>query len=395
MNKLKILLLTSSYPREKGYTRNGVMYIAEELVRKGMEVGVLVTSLTKDFKEYTRNGVTVYEHPYTRFFSPSLHKTMDLMVAVKSGFLPKIQLFGYFRNSVKYIRKIGRDYDLIHAFWFVPSGFFLAVANKFSRKPSLLTSFGSDLHSMPGNFLVTWILRFVGRNFNFISAISRYLVNKAQLRGIDPDKIHVIPALSRINDFNLPRVRGDKIIIATAARLIPLKRVKDLITAASIIEKEGITSDYEVWIIGEGPEMDNLTGLTKSLNLEDRVKFPGYLDLKEWPEKLSEIDIFVHCSEREGLSTVNIEAMAAGCVVITTDGHSNEELIDDGVDGIIYKNSDPEDLKDKLVKVIMNPQLKESISIKAREKSKRYDVDVVVDQYLKLYGEILEKKSSG
>ena len=396
MDRLKILIITSTYSRKDKYSRTGTMYLAEELVKKGADVGVLVYSNDKNFNEYDWNGVKIYEYPYSRFTSPRLYKNLDMMDAVKSGFIPKLQLFGYAKNTIKYLLKYGKEYDVIQAFWFIPSGFFLALANKILKKPAVVTTLGSDIHTLPNNFfikfLVKKILRFVGRNFEYKTSISEYLVREAGKIGIkNCEKIRIIPAWTRIREFDIPVNKHKKLIIGTAARLRKLKRVQDLIYAISLLKEDEISADFEVWIVGDGSEKEFLEDEIKRLNLSDKIKILGY-HLKDWPELLAQMDIFVHCSAREGLSTVNIEAMPSGSVVIATNGHSNEELIEDGIDGFLYENGNPEHLKSVLVKVISDKELRKKVSENAKIKAKKYDVGIIVEQYLQLYREVFESK---
>ena len=169
---------------------------------------------------------------------------------------------------------------------------------------------------------------------------------------------------------------------------MPFKRVEDLITAVSKIKSEEITENFEVWIIGEGPQKNYLLAKREELNLVDRVKFFGFV--KEWPKKLSEIDIFVNPSIREGMSTVNIEGLASGCVVVATNGHGNDEIIDDKENGFLYEDMNTDQLKEILVRLINSNSLREKIVKNAKKKALRFDYEYIAKKYIDLYSEILD-----
>ena len=387
MSKLKVLFLTSSFVREGGLEKHYIKFIAEGLIKNDIEVGVLIFSTDRKYKVYMKDGIKVYEYPYTIFFEPSLHKNNEMKEALKSGLLPKIQFLGYIRNTLKNIIKLGKSYDLIHAFWYVPSGTLLAIANKILKKPVLATSLGSDLH-LANNFLVKTILNFLNRSYGHLSTNSEYLKNRASIYGLDTKKISVINTCIRLSEYDIPREKKDKIIIGNTARLVPFKRVEDLITAVSKIKSEEITENFEVWIIGEGPQKNYLLAKREELNLVDRVKFFGFV--KEWPKKLSEIDIFVNPSIREGMSTVNIEGLASGCVVVATNGHGNDEIIDDKENGFLYEDMNTDQLKEILVRLINSNSLREKIVENAKKKALRFDYEYIAKKYIDLYSEILD-----
>lgn len=390
MSKLRVLFLTSSFVREGGVEKHYIKFIAEGLIKNDIEVGVLIFSTDRKYRVYMKDGIKVFEYPYTVFFEPSLHKNNEMKESLKSGLLPKVQFLGYIRNTLKNVINLGKNYDLIHAFWFIPSGTLLAFANKIIKKPVLATSLGSDLHLVE-NYLIKTILKFVNRNYKHLSANSEYLKNRASIYGIDTGKISVINTCIRLSDYDFPRTKKDKIIIGNTARLFPFKRVEDLLTAVSQIKSEEINKNIEVWIIGEGPQKEYLISKSRELGLTDKVKFFGFV--KEWPKKLSEIDIFVNPSIREGMSTVNIEGLASGCVVVATRGHGNDEIIDDKINGFLYEDMNVDQLKSILVRLINDDALRERIIVEAREKAVKFDYENIAKKYIQLYSEILD--SSG
>ncbi|MEM9215748.1 MAG: glycosyltransferase family 4 protein [Cyanobacteria bacterium P01_F01_bin.150] len=75
-------------------------------------------------------------------------------------------------------------------------------------------------------------------------------------------------------------------------------------------------SEAEYWLIGDGPEIDNLKHLARDCGVADRVKFWGRLSREETLEKLGKSHVLVHPSLHDSGGWVCIEAMASGRPVI-------------------------------------------------------------------------------
>ncbi len=75
----------------------------------------------------------------------------------------------------------------------------------------------------------------------------------------------------------------------------------------------------EYWLVGEGPELDNLQKIAQDCGVADQVKFWGRLPREDTLEKLSESHVLVHPSLHDSGGWVCIEAMASGRPVICLD----------------------------------------------------------------------------
>ena len=126
--------------------------------------------------------------------------------------------------------------------------------------------------------------------------------------------------------------------IVFAGRLVERKGVETLLEAFhAVIEKH---SDVHLWIIGDGPKIDDYSKTVKGLNLENAVTFTGSVsNIKDY-FRMSDICVFPSY-EKEGLMGVVLEAMSAGKPVITTTNNGNEDVIIADKTGILVepKNS--------------------------------------------------------
>lgn len=99
--------------------------------------------------------------------------------------------------------------------------------------------------------------------------------------------------------------------VLSVGRFSPTKRHDLAIRAAEFFP-------YEVWIVGDGPEMHRLQNLAQHLSLTDRIHFLGSHTQEELREEYRRAGVFVHTSQTGSLDKVVLESLACGLPVITT-----------------------------------------------------------------------------
>jgi GalNAc-alpha-(1->4)-GalNAc-alpha-(1->3)-diNAcBac-PP-undecaprenol alpha-1,4-N-acetyl-D-galactosaminyltransferase len=189
------------------------------------------------------------------------------------------------------------------------------------------------------------------------------------------NNIKVIP-----NPLNLiERVNCEsKNIIVSVGRLSIEKGHKYLIEAFSKVKDK----KWKLSIVGDGNERENLFNLCVQLGIKGRVKFHGHQ--KDFSQQLSESKIFVLPSLKEGFPNALIEAMAFPLPCISTDflGAKNE-IMEDGVNGLIVKTANSEELALAIDRLILNiGSLRKKLTengVKIREK---LCFEVIAQQYL-------------
>lgn len=162
-----------------------------------------------------------------------------------------------------------------------------------------------------------------------------------------PSTPHLTEAIQLRQQLNIP---ANDIIITNVGRLVPLKRHDLLLKAAA---KLGHDAPYTLLIIGDGPEMHTIQKLIDQHQLQANVILTGHRHDVDRLLRIS--DIFVQCSDTEGLSMSIIEAMAAGLPCIVTDVGGNHELIKNNENGWRIPASDSDSLTEKLRSLLHNP----------------------------------------
>jgi glycosyltransferase involved in cell wall biosynthesis len=161
--------------------------------------------------------------------------------------------------------------------------------------------------------------------------------------------------------------------IVTVGRLSPEKNHQALILAFSEWVKQ--YPDLRLNIYGEGPERNNLQRMIVDLSLEKKISLPGAT--QDIQEALLAADLFVFPSLYEGFPNALCEAMAIGLPVVASNCSGNAEVIQDGVNGQLFSLSDPDALRESVLKLLQNPSQCKAIAKNAATITERYGPEKV------------------
>ena len=162
------------------------------------------------------------------------------------------------------------------------------------------------------------------------------------------DKMTVRQRLHEIN-HDLSCDPDTKIALFTG-RLTHKKGLFELVSAwQSVAER---VPNSQLWLVGEGPDRDQLFEKIKDLDLVGRVVMPGTFDDVE--DFLAAADAFTLPSYAEGLSLSLLEAMAHRLPVIASDIVGNRQLIVDGTHGRLIPAQEVESLAAAIYETLAN-----------------------------------------
>ncbi len=141
-------------------------------------------------------------------------------------------------------------------------------------------------------------------------------------------------------------------------------------------------------LAGSGAEQASCVGLARTLGLEKRVLFPGYVkNVGVW---YAMADAAVTASRIEGLPFNVMEAMALGKPVVASRVKGHEDLIEDGESGLLYPYGDAAACAAAVRRLMEDPALGERLATKARENLRRYDRETVFPQVMAAYESLTE-----
>jgi glycosyltransferase involved in cell wall biosynthesis len=104
-------------------------------------------------------------------------------------------------------------------------------------------------------------------------------------------------------------------------------------------------------------------------------------------------DVYVHATKADSFPTTILEAMACGLPVVASNVGGIPEQVDDGITGFLVPLEDPRALEQKVVQLLQNDTLRNSMREAACQKAQsEYNLDNQIKQYLNWYQRILASK---
>jgi glycosyltransferase involved in cell wall biosynthesis len=294
-------------------------------------------------------------------------------------------LWSTYREAARMIREDRPD--LIHCHFVFPSGLIAWLLSRRFGIPFVLTAHGSDIPGYnPDRFrrlhkILKPIWRRIVRSATVVTSPSRYLGNLIRLSA-PRLPIYVVP-----NGYSArPRPpRAKRKLVLVVARLFPRKGVQKFIEAVA-----GSNSDWEFVVAGDGPYMDTLRAQARASR--SPVRFVGFLDEKTLAGYYDEARIFVFPSIRENFPMVLLEAMEAGCAVITTDAEGCAEVVENA--GVVVPSSDAQALRDALSSLMTDEARCEDLSRRARARAELFRWERTAELYRAVFERVLTNNST-
>jgi glycosyltransferase EpsD len=156
---------------------------------------------------------------------------------------------------------------------------------------------------------------------------------------------------------------------------------------------EGPSGLPAVWpklvLAGDGALLDATKALAAELGIGERVLFPGHV--KNIPELCACCRAAVSASLIEGLPFNVLEAMACGLPVVASDIKGHRELIEHGVNGLLFQSGNQEQLAEQIAEIFSNPSLSAQFANAAPGKLKKFSLPKTLPRIMEIYNASVEK----
>ena len=176
-----------------------------------------------------------------------------------------------------------------------------------------------------------------------------------------------------------PEVEASAPLILYVGRLVPKKGLTDLLDAAALLARRGVS--FRLRIVGDGIERTALENQAKELGLDDRVEFTGSRPPEHVREEYARAQLLVLPSvvlengDRDGIPNVLVEAMSMGVPVVSTRVSAIPELVRDGETGLLVEARDPAALAGAMLEVLSNREAALARASRARlDVAARFDL---------------------
>ena len=146
-------------------------------------------------------------------------------------------------------------------------------------------------------------------------------------------------------------------------------------------------------MVGEGQEFSRLNSLARDLGIEQRVRFWGQIKNDLLPDFYAAADLLVApASDTEGQGVVLAEAFAARLCVLATRAGGIEEVVEDGVAGMLVQPGDSQALARGIEKLLTHPELREALVENAFQRVRgECDWEKIAVRFETLYRRVLDK----
>jgi phosphatidylinositol alpha-mannosyltransferase len=143
--------------------------------------------------------------------------------------------------------------------------------------------------------------------------------------------------------------------------------------------------DLRLIVVGEGPQRSAVAELPAEIRA--RVTLLGAIPNVDLPPYVTACDVFLGTSVGgESFGVVLVEAMAAGVPVIASDIAGYDEVVRDGVEGLLVPPRDPQALAAAIATILDDRALAARFVAAGRERAATFDWDVVAARLEELYG---------
>jgi glycosyltransferase involved in cell wall biosynthesis len=366
---------------------NGVYYfvcrIGPLLIEKGHEVAVIAPSESAYFSLKKIDGLDVYGMPSVRGI---VYSTI------------RLPLILFLKARIKRIIKSFKP-DIIH----LQDHFFISkVVVKVNRKLRI-PIIGTN-HFMPENItaLSPWeninplldkiLWKDFSLVFNQVNLVTTPTETGAGIirpklkvdviaisSGIDLKKFNPEGDTSKVREkYSIP----DKPILLYVGRLDPEKHIEEILNSVALSVRE---IDFCFLIVGKGTRKTQLEQLTNQLGITDNVIFTGFVPDEELPDLYRLAKCFIIASIAELLSLVTLQAMASGLPIIAVNAGALHELVEDKINGYLYKEGDIHAILQHIEDIFSNEDLYRQMSKKSLEFVQQHDMNKTLESFENLY----------
>lgn len=404
MEKLKILFITSKFPRYLEDTQPRFVYnLAEALKDLGHEIHVVAPHDKGAKKEEVMNDIHIYRFQY--FYPASFQRVSygpGIPQNVNTGLIAKMQMPFFALSEISRAKKISKKVnpDIVHAHWALPQG----MAARATKKPYVVTLYGGDVF-LAKKFGLTGFLDKVLMEAGRAVTITTGLRDVIREAGVKT-ALAIIPAGIKMEEFRSETkgykeirkklCREDELIVFFVGRFVEKKGISYLIEAFARVIKE--VPKAKLVLGGEGPLAEEMKELAKWLKIDNKVVFTGRISIEDLPKYYCAADIFVAPSiidkygDRETQGVVFLEAMASKKPVIGTSTGGIPDVISNKEVGILVPEKNSEKLADEIIKLLKNKKLREKYAEKGYEHVKKnFTWQKIARDYVKVYRKILDE----
>jgi glycosyltransferase involved in cell wall biosynthesis len=172
--------------------------------------------------------------------------------------------------------------------------------------------------------------------------------------------------------------------ILVVGRLAKDKKVDILIRAMRVLKT---THQAHLLLVGRGDDRERLQDLAASLDLEDRVRFLGFVPEEDLPALYRQADIFAIASDVEVQSIPTLQAAATGLAIVAAAAGALPELVRNNKNGYLVPPNDPHAFARAFREIIDNPEKAKKLGRASLEIGRQHAEEHTFEAYERIYRE--------
>lgn len=345
----------------------------------------------------TREEVEGIEVTRFRYFLPARAQRLaygaGIPTNLRNDWRTRFQILPFAASFFGHMGKLIASSDVVHAHWIEPA--FLALPWKGVYGKPLVVS----VHRYnPGGRFGRALYRQVMERADVVMFNSTFTQDLCA-KGLGSGYSTVIPPGIDIGRFpskwqvEVDNVKQSRPRIFALGSLVPKKGFIHLVEAIPRVLSQ---VECEFVIGGQGPELEALRARATELGVHNVLTFLGRVPTTDVPRLMREAAVFVlpsilHVSgESETLGMVLVEALASGTPCVASETGGIPDVIEDGINGFLVPPGDSTLLAERIVMLLTDEKLRNSLGRNGRQKVERYfGLSVVAEHVLAVYEEAL------
>jgi glycosyltransferase involved in cell wall biosynthesis len=312
------------------------------------------------------------------------------------------------RDALKIARKTDKfiareEFDVVHVHFPFASSILVNLNRKLGNKIVYTAHIGEERKRFAFDSSAPLTLKLFSPDLYLMKRVRKSVVLNEPLKerlmkkGIDEEKLEVIPNGVNVEDFNVKEgeIEGvrkkyglEGIVVMFVGTVTPRKGVFELMRAGETLNHKDV-----LFLVVGNLNLDR--GYAQKVmeyakNKGVNAKFTGFVPYEDLKALYSACDIFVLPSFEEGHGIVLTEAMASGKPLIGSKVGGIPMQIRNGWNGFLVEPANEKQLAEKIKYLIDHPEVRERMGKNSRKLSEdEFDWNKIAEKYLEVYKEVV------
>lgn len=246
-------------------------------------------------------------------------------------------------------------------------------------------------------FLLKWPARWIIKRepnvplqFSHALFCSQFLCESLQSKGVEFGETRVVYGAIDASQYQTiackkrSRQEESPLTLLYVGRLHPDKGVHTALEAVGHLVQEQHLRDIKLLIAGSGDAsyVARLHRLAEDVGITDLAHFLGSVPKEKLPQVYEQADILLFPSVwQEPFGRTLVEGMASGLAIVSTCRGGAGEIVNDGVNALVFDAGDAIELAHEIQSLYRSPQLRERLAQKGYETAvEKFDLSRMIDE---------------